>query len=69
MSHWLSDTCAGREIIEGVGVDHYPGTWTLGAWDDWSPLSWLLSETEGGAWDGLSAGVLETGYASRSRFT
>ena len=61
---WID--CAGG-YIDAVGVDHYPGTWTLSSWTDWAPLDRLLDATGAtGAWAGRAAGVLETGYSSWS---
>jgi len=61
---WID--CAGTHI-DAVGVDHYPGTWTLSSWTDWAPLDRLLNATAAtGAWAGRAAGVLETGYSSWS---
>lgn len=64
---WIQDGCAGA-YIDGVGIDHYPGTWTLSRWGDWTPLTTLLDATEGGvgAWRNRKAGVLETGFSSWS---
>ena len=47
---WID--CAGTHI-DAVGVDHYPGTWTLSSWTDWAPLDRLLDATSAtGAWAG-----------------
>ena len=59
---WID--CAGG-YIDAVGVDHYPGTWTLSSWTDWAPLDRLLDATAT-SWAGRAAGVLETGYSSWS---
>lgn len=60
VDRWLD--CAG-DVIDGIGVDHYPGTWTLGEWTDWRPLE-LLFELTGRRQK--RAGVLETGFSSWS---
>ena len=41
-----------RHHIDAVGIDHYPGTWTLSSWTDWAPLDRLLdaTATSGAAW-------------------
>ena len=39
---WVARDCA-RAYIDGIGIDHYPGTWTLGAWDQWARLGKLLA--------------------------
>lgn len=68
---WVAPTCA-RPYIDGIGIDHYPGTWTLGAWDDWGKLATLLRRVSAPSdshdpWSGLRAAVLETGFSSWSR--
>jgi hypothetical protein len=69
VDHWLQPDCA-RTYIDGIGIDHYPGTWSLGAWDSWAKLDTLLSRVAKPAgvdlWSGRRAAVLETGYSSWS---
>ena len=39
---WLDETTS--SFIDGIGIDHYPGTWTIDpSFQDWSPLENLLS--------------------------
>lgn len=64
---WLAPTCAGR-IIDGVGIDHYPGTWTLNpAFAEWSPLEKLLLRVNNAS-DTLFfrklPAIMETGFST-----
>ena len=66
---WLAPGCAGA-AIDGVGIDHYPGTWTLNpSFTAWAPLDKLLARvndnsTAGNVWYGKLPAVMETGYSS-----
>jgi hypothetical protein len=71
---WLAPACAGG-AIDGVGIDHYPGTWAPTAFTNWSPLDKLAqlvtgaNATNGSApsvWLGKLPAVMETGYSSFS---
>lgn len=63
LTNWL--TCAGG-AIDVIGVDHYPGTWSLDAWYDWDPLEVVLKRcnTQGDLAYGKKPAVLETGYST-----
>lgn len=52
--------------IDGIGIDHYPGTWSWRAPDDWAPLRTLLRRinTPGDRWYGKRGALLETGYST-----
>lgn len=68
VDHWVAPTCA-RAYIDGLGIDHYPGTWSIGAWTNWDPLRTLLrrvSSPPTDPWSGLRPAVLETGFSSWS---
>ena len=66
---WLAPGCAGA-AIDGVGIDHYPGTWTVDpSFTKWTPLDKLLARvnddgTAGNVWYGKLPAVMETGYSS-----
>jgi hypothetical protein len=66
---WLAPGCAAA-VIDGVGIDHYPGTWTIDpSFTAWAPLDRLLTlvndaATPGNVWLGKRPAVLETGYSS-----
>ena len=43
LDKWLNTTHCAGSVIDGIGLDHYPGTWTLNpSLTDWSPLQELL---------------------------
>jgi hypothetical protein len=70
VDEWLS--CAG-DAIDGIGIDHYPGTWSVLKpfnYNNWSPLSTLLTRvndnSDGNLWYGKIPAVLETGFSSWS---
>ena len=67
VSAWLDPGCAGG-VIDGVGIDHYPGTWTLDpAFTAWKPLDKLLAnvnDPSNAAWYGKLPAVMETGFSS-----
>lgn len=54
--------------IDIVGIDHYPGTWTIGPRRSWAAGIRMLSEIDpaspGTAWYGRELAIAETGYAS-----
>jgi hypothetical protein len=66
---WLAPGCAAA-AIDGVGIDHYPGTWTVDpSFTKWTPLDKLLARvnddaTAGNVWYGKLPAVMETGYSS-----
>ena len=48
---WLAPGCAAA-VIDGVGIDHYPGTWTIDpSFTAWAPLDRLLTLVNDGRWD------------------
>ena len=68
VSGWL--TCAG-DAIDGIGIDHYPGTWSVVKpldYKNWSPLQMLLTRVNNKSdlWYGKIPAVLETGFSSWS---
>lgn len=72
LDHYFSKDCA-QDSIDGIGIDHYPGTWaTPFNYLDWSPLQTLLSRTtnacnQGDNQDdvlyGKEVAILETGFS------
>ena len=54
--------------IDVVGIDHYPGTWTVGSDKSWKAGVQALSEINldlpGSVWSGRRLAIMETGYAS-----
>lgn len=57
------------ESFTGIGIDHYPGTWSLD-FNDWYPLEILINRTntEGDVCYGKKTALMETGYSSFSHF-
>ena len=53
-------------FIDVIGVDHYPGTWSLGPFTNWWPVDRLLEriQTPGDVWYGKQGAVLETGFST-----
>lgn len=47
--------------IRTIGIDHYPGTWTLGDYGDWWPMERVVSILEG---KNYNWAIAETGFAS-----
>lgn len=60
---WLRD--AGG-YIEMIGIDHYPGTWTISGADDWYPLDVLSQKiTNPSSYCyGKEGAIMETGFSS-----
>ncbi len=56
--------------INIIGIDHYPGTWTIGRNDPWAAVSELADKIEsakpGSAWFKRQLAIMETGYSSNS---
>lgn len=54
--------------IDIIGLDHYPGTWTLGFQSDWDAIAQLVAtvqhSTPGSLWHGRDLAILETGYST-----
>ncbi len=65
LTDWLSKA---NESIDIIGIDHYPGTWTLSGYDDWYPLDALINHisTPGDPCYGKKGAVLETGFSTYS---
>ena len=51
------------DIIDIIGIDHYPGTWDTPPYGDWGDLDLLLKITDE---NGKKAAVMETGYSTYS---
>ena len=53
-------------MIDVIGVDHYPGTWALVPYADWRPLKTLVKRIndEEDSWYGKQGAVLETGFST-----
>ena len=69
LNRWLNTTHCAGSVIDGIGLDHYPGTWTLSrSLTDWSPLRELLDRVrvDKGApgWQGKLPAVMETGFST-----
>ena len=63
---WLAADCAGA-AIDGIGIDHYPGTWTADPqYAEWKPLDILLSRVNNPVdiFHGKLAAVMETGFST-----
>lgn len=57
--------------ISVIGIDHYPGTWSLGpdSWHDWRPLDAVVKLVKGNSFcAGKTIAIMETGYASRGHW-
>ena len=54
------------EVIDVIGVDHYPGTWAGFSFTDWSPADTLLNRINDpqDPWFGKMGAVMETGFSS-----
>ncbi len=55
---WLT---LSSEEIDIIAIDHYPGTWTLTYFNDWSPLDSLIQMAQ--EYNKMPA-IMETGYPS-----
>ena len=58
---------ASAAAVDGIGIDHYPGTWTLDpAYGEWRPLSTLLARVSerNNSWFGKRVSIMETGYST-----
>ncbi len=63
LNYWM--LAAGRSI-DIIGIDHYPGTWYFGNYDDWSPLERLCAKTQTQADPcfGKRIAIQETGFST-----
>ena len=56
------------DAIDIVGVDHYPGTWTVGRQEHWAEvveLADLISKAQPGMlWFGRTLAIMETGFST-----
>jgi hypothetical protein len=54
------------DVIDVIGVDHYPGTWTATLYTDWGPLQTLIDRINNpeDVWYGKRGAILETGFSS-----
>jgi hypothetical protein len=56
--------------IDLIGLDHYPGTWTVGRSDRWSEVAELVdliaSSTNESPWFDRRLAIMETGYCTNS---
>jgi hypothetical protein len=58
---------ATRSSVDVVGLDYYPGTWTLSPSSDWNPVTQLLAEARRSRLSvlhGRKFAVVETGYST-----
>lgn len=57
-------------IVDVVGLDHYPGTWTIWGQGDWSDVIELSSAVAtaepGSLWHGRHICIMETGYSTNA---
>jgi len=66
----LLSRCDARLAIDGIGIDHYPGTWSLVRpldYNNWSPLRTLLTRVNNESdvlWYGKVPAVMETGFST-----
>ncbi len=60
---WISKA---GESFDVIAIDHYPGTWTPFADNNWYPLDILISRINdpNDLWYGKQAAVIETGFSS-----
>lgn len=67
VERWLAPACAG-DVIDVIGIDHYPGTYNIEKYSDWGPLDQLLSMVgnTSSTWFGKAPAILETGFSSWS---
>ena len=58
------------DSFNGIGVDHYPGTWAYNGWLDWFPLDLVINITNDKSHPcfGKTPALMETGYSSFSDF-
>jgi len=49
------------DCIDIVGIDHYPGTWSMESYNSWYQLDMLFNITD---YYGKKAAVMEAGYAT-----
>lgn len=50
-----------------IGIDHYPGTWAIGQWFDWTPLDALVNNfiaNPNSACYNRRGAIMETGYTT-----
>ncbi|MCD6463488.1 MAG: hypothetical protein J7L52_07380 [Thermotogae bacterium] len=58
---WFNNLANYETVIDGLGIDHYPGTWAAGDGSDWYPLDWLFDFMDR---YGKKGAICETGYSS-----
>ncbi len=68
---YLADTLhASGSAVDLIGLDHYPGTWTLGRGDRWAAVSeiseMIASAAPGTPWCGRRLAIMETGYSTNA---
>lgn len=63
VTRWLEGA---SEVIDVIGVDHYPGTWACCSFSDWAPVEILARRINepSDSWFGKRGAVMETGYSS-----
>ena len=69
LDQWLDPTHCAGSVIDGIGLDHYPGTWTLNpSLTNWTPLRELLErvrvDTGLPNWRGKVPAIMETGFST-----
>jgi hypothetical protein len=56
--------------IDVIGLDHYPGTWTIGPTERWADVFAIYDLIQSAApdsiWFGRSLGILETGFSTNA---
>lgn len=70
---YLSDILLSSGLaIDLIGLDHYPGTWTVGRSDRWAAVAEIsdaiASATPGSLWFGRRLAIMETGYSTNVFF-
>jgi len=61
VENWFNNLANYETVIDGLGIDHYPGTWAAGDGSDWYPLDWLFDFMDR---YGKKGAICETGYSS-----
>jgi hypothetical protein len=55
-------------VVDIIGFDHYPGTWTLSSTSDWNRFNAFAREVAAAgpdsSWRGKQLAIMETGYAA-----
>lgn len=54
------------EMIDVIGIDHYPGTWVGFSYTDWTPVENLVRRINdpNDVWFGKQGAVMETGFST-----